>query len=389
MLNMDPVVQVNVSVGGGAIAAGAFDVGALLTPETGTGTGVALSTTNRFASYSNLSEVLNGVDGVAPAFAASTETYKAAAKYFGASPAPAKLVVIFFDTSNGTDETPASALTDAIEKGADFYGLYYIPKTSETAANIKTYTVALISALESLNKGVVFVGTLGNGSTVTANDGLLKAVNGTGSKRGMVLACKGSSDDAPALMGSAMGNSRTHEDTSFALCYKSIPSATASGYTQSEIEAIQALNGNVYVSRTRNGAGLERGAVASGLRFDEVLYLDRIASDIQASIYSLIADNPNKLPQNDTTSTLFISEINRILDGYYNAGVLADAPWRGVPVGAINTGDTIERGYIAFADSFDNQSAADRAAHKAMPITILLCLSGSVESVVIYVNVQT
>ena len=40
MLNMDPVVQVNVSVGGGAIAAGAFDVGALLTPETGTGTGI-------------------------------------------------------------------------------------------------------------------------------------------------------------------------------------------------------------------------------------------------------------------------------------------------------------------------------------------------------------
>ncbi len=389
MLNMDPVVQVNVSVGAGTVAAGAFDVGALLTPETGTGTGVALSTTNRFASYSSLSEVLNGVDGVSPAFAATTETYKAAAKYFGASPAPVKLIVIFFDTASGTSDTPAAALVDAVEKGADFYGISYIPKTSETAANIKTNTIAIISAMEGLKKGVVFVCTNGSGSTVTDNDGLLKAVTGTGSNRALTIACKGSDNDAFAVMGEGMGQSRTHEDTSFALCYKSIPSAVASDYTQSEIESIKALNGNVYVARTRTRAGLENGAVASGLRFDEVLYLDRIAAESQAAIYSLIADSPDKLPQNDTTSTLFISEITRILEGYYNGGVLADALWRGAAVGAINTGDVVERGYYVYADTFDNQSTQDRLDHKAMPLTVLLCLSGAVEGAVINIDVQT
>lgn len=389
MLNMDPVVQVNVSVGAGNAIAGTFDVGAVLTSETGTGTGVVLSASHRYAEYSSLAEVLNGIEDVAPAFASTTETYKAAAKYFGVNPAPAKLVVIFFDTAENTTETPVTALLDAIEKGAELYGVLYIPKASETAANIKSYSAGIASALESLGRGVYFYGTVGNGATVTDASGLLKAMATAGSKRAMNLSKKTGDDDAASLMGLAMGYARTHQDTSFALCYKAMASASASDYTQSEIEAIEALNGNVYVARTKTRAGLEKGAVASGLRFDEVLYLDMIAYDLQTSLYAMIADNESKLPQNDTTTTLFISEVNRILEGYYRAGVLADAAWRGNAVGSINQGDTIEHGYAAFADSFDNQSAADRALHKAMPITVLLCLSGSVESVVLYLDVQT
>ena len=40
-----------------------------------------------------------------------------------------------------------------------------------------------------------------------------------------------------------------------------------------------------------------------------------------------------------------------------------------------------------WADSFDNQSDADRMAHKAMPISVGLIFAGSVESIVINVNV--
>lgn len=435
MLNMDPVVQVNVSVGAGSAIPGTFDVGALLTPESGTGVGTqgaALSSENRYAAYSSLAEVLNGIADVAPKFASTSKTYQAAEKYFGVSPAPAKLIVIFFDgyedalaydnsktyalgarcrnnsklyscisaietaeewtaahwSEIESPETPVTALLDAIENGAELYGVSYIPITDETAANVKTYSAGIVSALESLGRGCFFYGVIGTGAAVTDASGLLKAMATSASKRGMGI-CSKTADEAPGLMGLAMGLARTHQDTSFAMCYKAIGSATASDYTQSEIEAIKALNGNVYVARTKTRAGLENGAVASGLRFDEVLYLDQIAYDLQTSLYAMIADNDNKLPQNDTTTTLFISEINRILEGYYRAGVLADAAWRGAATGSINQGDMIEHGYAAFAESFDQQSAADRALHKAMPITVLLCLSGSVESIVLYLDVQT
>ena len=70
------------------------------------------------------------------------------------------------------------------------------------------------------------------------------------------------------------------------------------------------------------------------------------------------------------------------------AGILATAKWRGTAVGRISSGDYIENGFALWADSYDNQSEADRAAHKAVPIQCALTLAGSLESVVITVNVR-
>ena len=47
----------------------------------------------------------------------------------------------------------------------------------------------------------------------------------------------------------------------------------------------------------------------------------------------------------------------------------------------------MENGYLLWADSYDLQSDADRRAHKAMPVHIALCLAGSVESLVINIDV--
>ena len=45
-------------------------------------------------------------------------------------------------------------------------------------------------------------------------------------------------------------------------------------------------------------------------------------------------------------------------------------------------------GFALWADSYDDQSEADRAAHRAVPIQAALTLAGSLESVVITVNVR-
>ena len=387
MLNIDPVVKVNVNVGTSMASAGVFDVGAILTATAGTGT--PLTTTTRYMAYSSLDEILSGVTSEKPAFADTTDVYKAAAKYFGVSPAPSSVIVVFYDTAEQTTDTPTAALLDAVDKGADIYGVYYSPKSGETTANIKANIISIASALDAQNRGVEFYGVTGTVSSVTAAGSVLADVYATNSKRAIGMYCTTDTDDAAGLMGLAMGMSKANEASAFALCYKSVASATVNSVTQTEVESIKALNGNVYVQRSRARAFIENGATASGLRFDDILYLDRMAYDIQQGIYSLIADSPVKLPQTDSTSAIFLNEIARILDGYYNYGVLAEAEWRGAAVGGVNTGDIIEHGHCEFADSFTTQSVADRALHKAMPITVLLCLSGSVESIVINVDVQT
>lgn len=394
MLNIDPVVRVDVNVGATTASAGVFDVGAILTPSTGTangtGGGAVLSTTHRYAEYSSAAEVLNGITNVAPLFEATTDVYLAAVKYFGVDPAPAKLVVIYYDTSNDTTETPTSAMLDAIDKGSEFYAVYYSPITNETAANIKTNIASIASALDSLNRGVEFYGVTGAVSDAVAAGGVLSDMAASGTRRAIGMYCASATDDAAGLMGASMGLARKNDSNAFALCYKSVASATAADVTQTQVVSIKNLNGNVLVQRTRARAYIENGAVASGLRFDDVLYLDRMAYDIQQTIYEMIANSPTKLPQRDQTSALFVNAIGQALDVYYNMGVLAEAAWRGAPIGEVQPGDIIDHGHSEFAiGSYDDQSVADRALHKAVPITVLLCLSGSVESIVITVDVQT
>ena len=73
---------------------------------------------------------------------------------------------------------------------------------------------------------------------------------------------------------------------------------------------------------------------------------------------------------------------------YADRNILASGVWRGSPAGPVQTGDVVENGYALWADSYDDQSDADRAAHKAVPVNVALLLAGSVESIVITVNVQ-
>ena len=56
-------------------------------------------------------------------------------------------------------------------------------------------------------------------------------------------------------------------------------------------------------------------------------------------------------------------------------------------MGPLRSGDVVENGFALWADSYDDQSDADRAAHKAVPISVGLVMAGSIESIVITVNV--
>ena len=116
--------------------------------------------------------------------------------------------------------------------------------------------------------------------------------------------------------------------------------------------------------------------------------MDMIAADLQAAAVALLANNTGKLPQTDDSTAMFINSFSGILAGYTARNILASAPWRGPAIGNIQNGDVIENGFLLWADSYDTQSETDRQAHKAMPIQVALTLAGSLESVVINVNVQ-
>ena len=364
MLTNDPIVQVSVFASSASASATAFDTGLILYPKANA------ADADRLKTYTSSTDMLS--DG----FTASDEAYQAAVKYFAASPAPSRLLVSGYPSA----ETPAQAFAAVLERSASFYGIYLCDATDEKI-------LALAAAVrEADGHFVLFYAVVGTPAEAISSSGLFAAVQQTGSRRALgVLAARAT--DAAAVMGTAMGLALNRRDTAFALCYKKINGMEPISLTESQVTSIKALNGNVYIARGYSRNMLENGAVASGLRFDEVMYIDRIAADLQEAAVALLADGLGKLPQTDETSAVFINRFSAILSSYTAMGVLATSVWRGNPVGNLATGDMLENGFMLWADSYDTQSDSDRAAHRAMPIHCALCMAGSVESLVLDIDV--
>ena len=370
MLSIDTIARVVVNASRSVAVPSSFDTGLLLIKDAN------FTSAKRLKSYASSSAAAAGL--VADGFNTSTEAYKAAIKYFAQSPAPGKLLVSCYPSS----ETPAQALSAVLDATSDFYGVCL--GASETDANILALDLA-VSALEK--PCMLFLPLTGTPAAVVDSGSLLDTLFSRSTKR-VVATYAAALSDAAAVMGCAMGLQLANGASSFALCYKTLQGVTPSDLTQSQIDAIQQKNGNVFVTRSYSFHLLEKGTTPSGYRYDEVLYMDMIAASLQAAAVALLANNTGKLPQTDDSTAMFINSFSGILAGYTARNILASAPWRGPAVGSIQSGDIVENGFLLWADSYDTQSEADRQAHKAMPIQVALTLAGSLESVVINVNVQ-
>lgn len=370
MLSISPIARVIVNTVRASGPNTSWDTGLLLVKD------ASFNAEKRVRVYASGAEAAAGL--IADGFAASTEAYKAAQKYFAASPSPSRLLVSCYPTS----ESPTAALDAVLQIRSDFYGIALADSYPDADL------LALDTHIAALEKpAMLFLALTGTASSVVATDSLLDKLHAAASRR-VIATFTSAISDAAAVMGAAMGQQLAHSASAFSLCYKTVGGMQPSTLTQAQADAIEALGGNMYVTRGYTHTLLEKGSTPSGSRYDEVLYLDMISFDLQNAAVSLLAENPDRLPQTDDASAQFMNAFSSVLASYTARGILASAPWRGAQAGNIQPGDWLENGFALWADSYDTQSEADRAAHKAVPIQVALTLAGSLESVVITVNVR-
>ena len=365
MLSFSNIVQIRVNVSAAGSSGSAFSTGLILAPSAS-----AVTEATRLRLFSSAADLLSA------GFSSADPAYLAAAAYFAASPAPYRLYVGLYESS----ETPETVFRQILEQTNDFYGVC-LCDPSEAKAK------AFAEALPSVHGWfVAFFSAAGTVTEAASSSGILKKLSDLAYPR--LMGIYGSDlYAAPAVMGTAMGLSRQYPKAPFSLCYQQVPGMLPSDLTESEIATLKALNANVYIVRGTSRKLLENGTVASGQRFYEVLDLDRISADLQEAALELITAGPGKLPQTDETSAAFINRFSAILAEYAAAGILAPGRWRGRATGNLQPGDMVENGYLLWADPYDLQTDADRYAHKAMPVHAALCLSGSVESLLINIDV--
>ena len=370
MLSINTIARVIVNTVRASASPTSFDTGLLMVLDSN------YTDSRRLQAYNSAAEAAAGLEALG--FATTSEPYKAAIKYFAASPAPSRLLVSCFPSN----EDIRDSLDAVLDRTAAFYGVMLTGTL--TAAN----WLAFARHVESLPVPLMlFVPVTGTVSSATAAEGILDKLHETGIKRALPFYCAAASDCA-AVMGTAMGLELSHKGSAFALCYKTIQGVQPSDLSQTEVDALKALGCNVYVARGYTHLLLENGSVSSGGRYDEILYVDRIAEDLQNAAVTLLAENPDKLPQTDDSTEQFMNRFSSILMGYADRGILASSLWRGSDIGPVRSGEILENGFALWADSYDDQSDADRAAHKAVPVQVALTLAGSIESIVITFNVQ-
>ena len=370
MLSINTIARVFVNTVRASASPASFDTGLLLASD------ASYAAARRMQTYSSAAEATAGLTDYG--FSSSSEVYKAAVKYFAASPAPSRLLI----SCHPASESLSEALDAVLDITASFYGVLVCDAV--TAADM----LAFAQHIEALPVPLMlFVPETGTATAAVAANSVMEKLHTAQCKRSVPFFCSSISDCA-SLLGAAMGLELAHKETAFALCYKTLNGITPSDLTQTQVDAIKALNGNVYVARGYTHFLLENGTVSNGQRYDEILYVDRIADDLQNAAVAMLAENPDRMPQTDDSTAQFINHFSSILMSYTEMGVLASAAWRGPDTGPIAYGDIVENGFLLWADSYDDQSDADRAAHKAVPVQCALTLAGSIESIVITVNVQ-
>lgn len=374
MLTTDTIVRVSLNVRGASASSSAFDVGLILAQAA-----ASVPEEQRLRTWHSAAEAAAGL--IADGFPADSPAHRAALKYFAASPVPGTLLFSAFPAS----ESPADALAAVLDRTDAFYGVFLAGEATEEQL------LALEERIRSLSRPLMlFLPISGTVQEATSASGLLAQLNARQSRRTLpvYVGDAGNAADAAAVLGTAMGLERTHAGSAFSLCYKLIPAIRPQSLSQEQVDSLEALNANVYLTRGYSHLLFEKGTTASGARYDEVLYLDMIAEALRAASIDLLAESDRKLPQTDDTSAQFINRFSAILSRFYDREILATGPWRGDPVGSLTAGSVLEHGFALWADSYDLQSDADRAARRAMPIQVALLLSGSVESIVLSINVS-
>lgn len=358
-------VRINVAPSAPAVNVGC-NIGLII------GTSNVITTTDRVVRCNSLADV------VTAGFQSTHPELSAASMYFAQSPKPSVLYI----GVKGAGETVSAALEACLEIAYDAYGVYYIGATD---AEIST----LAGAMDARSDGVLFFDSDNDDCLVVSpsTPDVFSALVTAGRKRAFGIYSE--TDYAGvAMMGLAMGRETGAAGSAFNMAYGTLVNVDPEDVTQTQVNALMAKNGNIYVTRGQVYDMLEMGRLTDGKPYDEVMYIDMTRKLLTSKMMAALYGNKAKQPQTDDGMAVFVAEVSNAMDQIRDIGFIEEGIWTGDPIGDLEPGDVVVGGYAVFVDSFDTMDPADRADRKAPPIWVAMKLAGTIECIVINVVVN-
>ncbi|EAU0371228.1 DUF3383 domain-containing protein [Salmonella enterica] len=369
---------VNVDVIIGPRAATGRNFGSLLI----LGSSTVIPVSERIRLYSSPEDI--GTD-----FGVDSPEYEAATVYFSQSPRPKEVYVGRWAKTLATGEAGAAEnLMDAVNAvmgNTNWYGLGIADKEDiadddwlKVAAAVEASGVSRILAITTSDPAIF---------DATSTGDLAYKLKAAKYGRTFVQYSSSSKYAALSAFGRAFTVNFNGSNTTITLKFKQEPGITYETLTTDQAVALDARNCNVFVYYQNDTAILQQGVMSSGDFFDERHGLDWLQNYVQTNLYNLLYTSTTKVPQTDAGVTRLLSNVEQSMDQSVTNGLVAAGVWNGGPIGQLDSGDTLTKGYYVYAQPISEQAQADREARKAPVIQVACKLAGAVHFADVQINV--
>ncbi|EOX6670656.1 DUF3383 family protein [Klebsiella pneumoniae] len=369
---------VNVDVIMSPVAATGRNFGALLI----LGTSTVIPVTERIRQYSAIEDI--GDD-----FGVDSPEYEAATIFFSQSPKPTLVYIgrwakTLAEGEDGTVETLLQAVNASLQY-TNWYGL----AIADSADLVEADVISVGAAIEASSLSRILAVTTDDVNVLVSGntDNIGYKLKAASYSRTFWQYSSSSKYAAISAFGRAFTVNFTGNNTTITLKFKTEPGVTYETLTTAQASAIDAINGNVYVYYANDTAIIQQGVMANGDFFDERHGLDWLQNYVQTNLYNLLYTSNTKIPQTDAGVTRLMTNVEASLDQAVNNGLIAPGVWNGGPIGQIESGDTLTKGYYVYADSVDNQAQSDREARKSPVIQAAIKLAGAIHYADVQINV--
>ena len=369
---------VNVDVIMSPVAATGRNFGALLI----LGTSTVIPVTERIRQYSAIEDI--GDD-----FGADSPEYEAATIFLSQSPKPTLVYIgrwakTLAEGEAGAVETLLQAVNACLQY-TNWYGL----AIADSADLVEADVISVAAAIEASSLSRILAVTTADVNVLVSGntDNIGYKLKAADYSRTFWQYSSSSKYAAISAFGRAFTVNFTGNNTTITLKFKTEPGVTYETLTTAQASAIDAINGNVYVYYANDTAIIQQGVMANGDFFDERHGLDWLQNYVQTNLYNLLYTSNTKIPQTDAGVTRLMTNVEASLDQAVNNGLIAPGVWNGGPIGQIESGDTLTKGYYVHADSVENQAQSDREARKSPVIQAAIKLAGAIHYADVQINV--
>ncbi|EEW1851040.1 DUF3383 domain-containing protein [Escherichia coli] len=369
---------VNVDVIMSPVVATGRNFGALLI----LGTSTVIPVTERIRQYSAIEDI--GDD-----FGVDSPEYEAATIFFSQSPKPTLVYIgrwakTLAEGEAGAVETLLQAVNACLQY-TNWYGL----AIADSADLVEADVISVAAAIEASSLSRILAVTTADVNVLVAGntDNIGYKLKAAGYARTFWQYSSSSKYAAISAFGRAFTVNFTGSNTTITLKFKTEPGITYETLTTAQAAAIDAINGNVYVYYANDTAIIQQGVMANGDFFDERHGLDWLQNYVQTNLYNLLYTSATKIPQTDAGVTRLMTNVEASLDQAVNNGLIAPGVWNGGPIGQIESGDTLTKGYYVYADGVANQAQSDREARKSPVIQAAIKLAGAIHYGDVQINV--